>query len=254
MYIFDFITQDEVDELPDDDPNSAFVAFVRIAQRRLSERIKMYEGVEDGWREVNEAQQSFMNIVVAAAKRFEIEPFLSMEVPTVKNFTSEDDRQFRADLDHYITQLILDNSSRARRDSVSMTPDLKSKIRTYIFHLRDVIEKSDDLGKDKREILLRRLREFEDELEKKRVNLVAVAVLAITFASAPGGIWASGEMANKLVGNIVEAIGYAKMADDATRKLALPGEKSVAITGPRSEPSFKKISIKRDSLDDEIPF
>jgi hypothetical protein len=38
MIIFDFITQDEIDDLPDDDPQAAFVSFVRIAQHRLGER------------------------------------------------------------------------------------------------------------------------------------------------------------------------------------------------------------------------
>jgi hypothetical protein len=38
MIIFDFITQEEIDDLPDDDPQAAFVRFVRIAQRRLRDR------------------------------------------------------------------------------------------------------------------------------------------------------------------------------------------------------------------------
>jgi hypothetical protein len=36
MNIFDFFTQEELDDLPDDDPQAAFIAFVRIAQRRLN--------------------------------------------------------------------------------------------------------------------------------------------------------------------------------------------------------------------------
>ena len=81
MNIFDFITQDEIDDLPDNDPDAAFVSFVRIAQRRLGDRVKELDGVQDGWRDINEAQQGFMNITVAAAKKFGIEPFASMEVP-----------------------------------------------------------------------------------------------------------------------------------------------------------------------------
>ena len=254
MHVFDFIKPEEIDDLPDDDPQAAFVTFVRIAQQRLGEHIKQFEGVEDGWREINEAQQSFMNIVVAAGKRFGIEPFAAMEVPTVKNFSHEDDRQFRADLDHYITQLVLANSSRARRDSVFITPDLKTTIRTYIYHLRDIIEKSDDLGPDKREILLRRLADFEAELDKKRMNLVAVAILAITFASAPGGIWSSAELATKLVNNIVQAVGNAKIADDATRRLSAPGDTPVAISGPRADTTFGRPPKSKNDLDDEIPF
>jgi hypothetical protein len=38
MLVFDFVTQEELDDLPDDDPQAAFMDFVRIAQRRLGEQ------------------------------------------------------------------------------------------------------------------------------------------------------------------------------------------------------------------------
>ena len=183
-----------------------------------------------------------MNITVAAAKKFGIEPFASMEVPRLKDFNSDDDRQFRTDLDHYMTQLVLDSSSRARRDSVFITPDLKSIIRTYVYHLRDLIEKSEDLSSEKRELLLRRLAEFESELDKKRLNLLAVTALIITFASAPSGMWSSVEMANKLISNITRAVGDAKAADEATRRLP-SAERPFAITGPRLDDLKPHFSI-----------
>lgn len=253
MNIFDFITQDEIEDLPDNDPHGAFVSFVRIAQKRLGDRVRDLDGAEEGWREVKEAQQSFMNITVAAAKKFGIEPFASMEVPRLKDFDSDDDRQFRSDLDHYITQLVLDVSSRARRDSVFITPELKTTIRTYVHHLRDLIEKSDDLSSDKREILLQRLTDFEAELDKKRLNLLTVTLLVITFASAPGGVWGSIEMANKLVSNIARAVGDAKAADEATRRLP-SAEPQFAITGPRPGDLKPAPKSRRDDMDDEIPF
>jgi len=252
MNIFDFITPEEIDDLPDNDPRTAFVTFVRIAQKRLSARVKELDAVSEGWRDINEAQQGFMNVVVAAAKRFEIEPFSSMEVPRVKDFDHDDNRQFRADLDHYMTQLVLESSSRARRDSVFITTELKATIRAYVHHLRELIEKSDDLGSAKREILLRRLAEFEGELDKKRLNLITVTMLVIAFTSAPGGVWSSVEIANKLVSNIVRAVGDAKEADDATRKLPTV-DQPMAITGPRKSESTA-VRGRGSDMDDEIPF
>jgi hypothetical protein len=56
MHIFDFITQDEIEDLPDDDPQAAFVTFVRIAQRRLGDHTaKIDASDEPGWREPEEA-------------------------------------------------------------------------------------------------------------------------------------------------------------------------------------------------------
>jgi hypothetical protein len=255
MNIFDFITQEEIDDLPDDNPQAAFVTFVRIAQRRLGERTSTIDANDrSGWEELQEARHGFMNVAIAAAKKFGIEPFASIEVPRLNEFDSDTHRQFRADLDHYMTQLLLDSSSRARRDSVFISQDLKATIRTYIHHLRDVIEKANDLGEAKREILLRRLEEFEDELGRKRLNLLAVTLLVITFASAPGGIWSSAEVANKLLGNILRVVGDAKTADDATRRLP-SWETPLAISGPRPrDPSLVKPKAGKRGLDDDIPF
>jgi hypothetical protein len=247
MIIFDFITQEEIDDLPDDDPQAAFVAFVRIAQRRLGERTaKLDTRDESGWEELSEARHGFMNVVIAAAKRYKIEPFSSLSVPRLTKFNSDVHRQFKADLDHYLTQLLLDNSSRARRDSILVSPELKSTIRTYLFHLRELIEKATDLDGARKQVLLLRLSEFEAELDKKRLNLLAVTVLAITFLGAPGALWSSADVASKLLTNILRVVGEAKSVDDATRRLP-SSEAPMAITGPRPEET-------RSDLDDEIPF
>ena len=83
-----------------------------------------------------------MNVVVAAAKRFEIEPFVSMQVPRLDKFKENDHRQFIADVDHYVTQLMLDNSIRARGDSVVILPKSKDRIRSYIHGLRQCLEQA----------------------------------------------------------------------------------------------------------------
>lgn len=104
MNIFDFLTQDEIDNLPDDDPEAAFTSFVRHAQRRLNERTEQLEQ-ENDWRLIEEARYGFMNVVIAAGKKFEIEPFATLEIPRLEKFSADVHRQFKADLDHYLTQL-----------------------------------------------------------------------------------------------------------------------------------------------------
>jgi hypothetical protein len=158
VIIFDFITPEEIDELPDDDPRAAFTMFVRIALRRLGEYSAQLDTKdENDWERLNEAQHGFMNVVVAAGKKFKIQPFAKLEVPRLDKFGSADHRQFRADLDHYLTQLVLDNSARSKRDSVFITTELKTTIRTYVFHLRKLIEESPDIEEAKRNSLLRHL-------------------------------------------------------------------------------------------------
>jgi hypothetical protein len=184
MLIFDFITQEEIDDLPDDDPQAAFMAFVRIAQRRLAEQTAKFDSSD--WQVIDEARNGFMNVVIAAAKKFGIEPIASIDVPRLQDSTAETYRQFKADIDHLFTQLLLDNSSRTKRDSVLISSDLKTRIRAYAFRLRELIEKAEDLDNAKRQVLLHRLSEFEAALDKKRLNLLTVAMLALAFANAPG--------------------------------------------------------------------
>lgn len=253
MMIFDFITQEEIEELPDDDPRLAFMTLVKIAQRRLGERTAELDGNDHGaWEQLQEARHAFMNVIIAAAKKYEIEPFASLSVPRIDDFKTDVHRQFKADLDHYITQLVLDNSSRAKRDSVTISPQLRTTIRTYIHHLRQAIDRADDLSEARREILLRKLAEFEAELEKKRLSLMAVTLMAITLLSAPGGLGATAEIATKLVTNILRTVGEAKMADDETRRLPSSAA-PMAITGPRpKDPEL--IAPPSGGIDDEIPF
>ncbi|BAL78926.1 hypothetical protein [Bradyrhizobium cosmicum] len=258
MQLHEFIKADELEALPDDDAHEAFAQFVRIAQTRLSERIEALSKHDDqqSWQQINDARHGFMNIVVAAAKKFEIEPISSLMMPRNQEYDDQTFRQFQSDLDFFVTQLVLENSARAKRDSVSVSSDLKAKIRTYLHHLRDAIEKS-DLDEDKRGKLLDQLDAFEAELEKRRLPLMTVTLMVIALASAPGGLWSTGEAAQRLVASIFKVVGEAKNADDEARKRLIPVEPPKAIAPPRApEGERKPIPRRRASndLDDDIPF
>ena len=138
-----FVSQDELDDL-DDDPRIAFMTLVNHAQRRLAEQTERLDPRDElQWEQREELYHSFMNVVIAAAKQFEIEPFVSMEVPRFSDFKHNvDHREFKAVLDHYITQLMLDNSIRVKRDLVAILPNSKDRIRSYVHGLRQCIEQA----------------------------------------------------------------------------------------------------------------
>ena len=254
MNIFDFVTQDEMDDLPEE-PQMAFMEFVRHAQNRLNERTKELDTDDQAqWQLLEEARYGFMNVVIAAAKRYGIEPFVSMQVPRFDKFGFEVHRQFKADLDHYLTQLVLDNSIRKKRDSVLIPPETKDKIRKYLHALKSEIDKA-DLTDAKRSALLDKLATFEKELDKKRLSLLAVTTLAMSILAAPGGIWASYEIVAKLTQNVLQTVGEAKAADDEIRKLP-SSEKPKQLLPPREDLSLPEPppSFRRDEMDEEIPF
>lgn len=249
MNIFDFVTQEELDDLPDD-PNMAFTAFVRHAQRRLAEQTAKLSGDDrDSWEELQEARHGFMNVVVAASKRYQIEPFASLEMPRVGQFNADVHRQFKADLDHYMTQLLIDNSVRGKRETVFIDPKAKDRIRGHLHGLKTCVDNS-NLPDSKKSILLKKLAEFEAELEKKRLNLLAVTMVTLDLLTLPGSIWASVEMVHKLTTNVLQVVGEAKAIEDETRRLA-PIAPPVALSAPRKEAPSTAAS---SDLDDEIPF
>lgn len=258
MSIFTFLDQDELDDLPED-PQIAFMTLVRNAQRCLHEETaKLNPNDQYEWQQIDELRHSFMNVVLAAAKRLEIEPFMEMEVPTLSAFREEDHRQFRADLDHYLTQLMLDNSIRNKRDSVEILPKSKDRIRTYIHNLRACLEQA-NMTEAKREALLKKLDQFEQELEKRRLSFLAVTRITLEVLAIPGALWASAEIANRLVANLMQVVAEAKAAEEETRQLppiappkALsPPRRSLPPEPPRSprpQPTFDT------DLDDDVPF
>lgn len=251
MSILNFVTQEQLDDL-DDDPRTAFMELVNFAQRSLNDQVNHYSSQdEDGWRSIEALRHSFVNVVVASAKRFEIEPFSSMEVPRIRK--NLDYEQFKADLDHYITQLVLDNSAKSKRDSVIILPDSKEKIRTYVRELRGCIEKS-NMKESKREALLKRLDELEKELDKRRTSTIAVAKLVYDILAVPGTMWASYEISQKLASNISQQVAISVDAEKTSKPLV------EARTVPALSPPRKALGFNSgrggfaDDLDEDVPF
>jgi hypothetical protein len=72
----------------------AFMQLVNAAQRTLATKIEALDPDNQyEWQKAEELRYSFMNVVVAAANRFEIETFHSMGVPQNANFRDGDHRQ-----------------------------------------------------------------------------------------------------------------------------------------------------------------
>ncbi len=256
MQIFDFINQDELDELPEDE-NAAFVEFVRIARVRLQERLSSLNGNNDNdWDAIQDARHGFVNCVTATARQLKIEPFASMDVPRIKELDYEDYRQFIADVDYYLNQMLFTVRSASRRESVALSEEARTSIRTKLYHLREAIEKS-DYDVRTRARLRARLDEFEIDLDKRRINYVAIARFAVEVLALPGALSASYDVTAKLVNQIMHTVGNEKINEDERRRMP-PLEKPAALIPPRVEEKKKSDTelgrgFSRD-LDDEIPF
>ena len=107
MNIFDLVSKEELESLPED-PRQAFSEFSRFAYKRLNEHISKLDLNESyGWAEANEARSGFMNVVLGAARNFGVDPFAKMEMPRVEEVGEKEYKQFKADLDHYMGNYIV---------------------------------------------------------------------------------------------------------------------------------------------------
>ena len=256
MNIFDLVSKDELDALPEE-PRQAFAEFARHAYRRLNEHIGTLELNESyGWAEANEARGGFMNVVLAAARNFAVEPFSKMEVPRLANIGEAEYKQFKSDLDHYMTQIVLETTFQRRRDSIEVADNAKSKIRSYLHAMKEAIDKS-SLSESKRKSLLQKISDFEKDLDGRRISLAAVALLVLSIATLPGGVAATGDVIGSLANKIIRVVAEEKAAQDAQIKLPFNSEPKPLLP-PRTSNQLmlppKTSGWETDSLDDDIPF
>lgn len=256
MNIFDFVTQEELDGLPDD-PRSAFGEIVRIATARLAGEVSRHDTDDNnGWEAINEARHGYMNTLIGVAKSYDIEPFASLEIPDVKDHGTEDYRRFKARLDHFTAQLVIGNAIKVQRASVHIAPNVKDSIRGYIHGLKEAIDKS-NLSEAKKASLRSKLAAFEAELDKRRMNLMALTYLIVDVLGLPGSVWASYELVQTLTNKTITAVHDQKSIEDEQRALA-PPEPVKQITdariAPPPPPTPHRGPKESYDLNDDIPF
>ena len=143
MTILNFVTQEQLDSLDMDDPQSAFMNLVNFAQRSFSAQTSKLDLDErNDYEKREDIRHNFMNVLATSAKRLEIAPFVTMDIPRRSEFNDSRFRDFKDDLDSYVTQIMLDNSMKSKKNSVEILPQSKDKIRSYVHGLRECVEKS----------------------------------------------------------------------------------------------------------------
>lgn len=248
MNIYDFITEAELDDAPDDS-RDAFAFLINIAQKRLGEFISAVDD-NDNW-SFESAHYDFFNLAVSLAKSFGIEGLATYELPSSQNFNMDYFRTFKADLDHVVTQIIIAKSVRGKRGSVSIPDASKERILNYTRALREAVDAS-EFSDSKKSDLRAKIAAFEEALDKKRLKLGDATAIAFAILAAPGSLWASYEVVSKLTTNILQVVGEAKSIEDQNKSIP-DWDSPVALIPNRRNEGDKK-SKEQGDLDDEIPF
>jgi hypothetical protein len=171
-------------------------------------------------------------------------------MPTIEDHDDRNYRQFRHDLTHYITQIMLTTADRDRSGSVPLREETRQSLQTYIFHLREAIDRT-NLPDWKKVELNKKLDDLEKELGRRRVRIAVVAGIVMTILAAPGDLVSSYDAVVRVTNSIMREIGQAKIADNEQRKISF--DEPVALLPPRKEEP-KAQEFAGDEMDDEIPF
>jgi len=254
MSLFEILSHEFVDNLPED-PRLAFSKIVQEATAYLArKRNEVDESESASWYVYETAEHSAMNVIIASAKRLGVAPFDTMEVPIRTRFGTSDFAQFKSDLDHYLIQMLLDNSIRARVDRIEASETHRDAIRKYLNAIKSHIEQA-DMTDGKRAKLMDKLAEFEAELQKSRLPVFAIARVLLELLSLSCNVLAlsDSQTFQRLVSQAFYAVAVAKSVDDERRPLP-PTEPPAMLMPPRRPDEEEPRPLESYDLNDDIPF
>jgi hypothetical protein len=239
MSLFEILNHDFVDDLPED-PRLAFSKIVQEVNAYLArKRSEVDETESASWYVYETAEHSAMNVIIASAKRLGIAPFDTLEVPIRTRFATNDFAQFKTDLDHYLVQMLLDNSIRSRIDRIEASETHRDAVRKYLNAIKTHIEQA-DMTDGKRAKLMDKLAEFEAELQKSRLPVFAIARVLMELLSLSCNVLAlsDSQTFQRLVSQAFYAVAVAKSVDDERRQL--PPTEPPAMLMPPRRPDYGK--------------
>ncbi len=252
MNIDEFVSFEEMQDAPAGE--AGFAHLLVLAQRRLAAHTRdISTEHEEGWREIEDARHSFMNLVLGLAQTYGVEPFKSMALPSLRAFDHEQHHAFKRQVEYYLIQVMAGDAIAAKSDAVDISADAKKALRKHISGLKLAIDKA-EIHATKRAALHKKLAELEAQLERDRLNVWAytrVIVDVMTIASGAITI-ADSDTFKKFLAGSLWTVAEAKAVEDAVRRLPADPPKPLMID--RRPPQRPRPEDYVSNLDDEIPF
>lgn len=179
----DLWTDEEWADLPDDDID-AFARLVNIARPRFRAHLESYENDEQRM----SLQHAYMTHLMGVAQERKVIPFLTRQMPYLRNFNDDHIVDFESDLNMFLAKARSRASKRVAEGMVNLTTREAGVLRLHLGTLRQKLNDTPmETWRKKR--LMSKLAEFEAELVKGRVDLAKVSMLAATLITLPGGVY-----------------------------------------------------------------
>jgi hypothetical protein len=233
------------DDLPDD-PEEAFLFLESLFRTRCAQQLP--DNRDDNYFPAEEYLE-YMSRTLAAATELEIDSLSSWRLPSAVDFSVDDYRNFRRDVEHVRTVLQIRHSRRVKGYSVALDPATKEKIRHYVFQIRAVVDRL-DIDEWKKRSLFDKLGAFESEVNNDRTRFEFFGTVVIYASEVLGAAAEKAEPAREWIDSIARLLWGADTVE-RTKRLPPPQERR-RIEPPKERPSPQRQN--RRSLDDDIPF
>ncbi|MGT2502176.1 hypothetical protein ACVOMS_17620 [Bradyrhizobium guangxiense] len=237
MNEFDF-GNDPYSDLPDDPED----AFLQLEAHFKDECERTLRSLDQNDR-TDVVYVDYMAKVLGAINALGLEGNFKSEVPSIGDVDYSTYLNFNKDVTHYRTVLRIRRSLREQGYSVQFDEIAKSKIHHHLDQILELFNKL-EIEEEKRERLISRLNDLQNEVSLKRTRFDRLAALSIEVASVAGEFVEKSKMLD-----LLGAISRVFWGAQTEKQKRLPPPE----TQKQIEPPRPKIE-KKSPMDDDIPF
>ncbi len=239
------ISEEALANLPDDPE----LAFVKLEKKFREEMNANLEHAENNSL-IEAAYRQYMNHTSAIAQALGLDILKEWQKAGETGNVFDIQRNFVADVDHYIIQIQIAHTRRSRGYSVALDPATKAKIRHHLSQIKETVDRL-EVPQDKKDRLYDKILALEGEVDRDRTRFDAYSALFLEAASTTGKAARKLKPLMKLLQPIT--ILFANAKDTENTQLRLPP----APTLKRLEPPQLKLPSPEPpapDLNDDIPF
>ena len=254
MNIYDLVTAEELQSVPDD-PSQAFGYLARLSQVRYRERLSKID-ISDPFSSfaTNDIRVGFAKTLIGIAQAYDLNPFANSYSKIDDNGSdsntdlSDELIKFERDLPVFLAKLEIHNIKTRNQNHIPISIISREKIRSHIDSIKILLDKT-DISRKRKEHLYSYLLKFESEITKPKLNIADAGILFIRVLeiTASMTVIADSESIRKITNAIVMEVSKASIEDKEDRLLTIDQPK--LLLPPPEQPEAYLISD-----DSEIPF
>jgi hypothetical protein len=230
---------DPFEDLPED-PEDAFL----VLEEHFREECELALRNASQDERTDVIHVAYISQVLGAITALGLEAEFKSEVPSIENVGYNTYLDFNKDVMHYRTVLRIRKSQRRLGYSVQFDETAKRKVHHHLDQVLEIFNKL-EVEDTKREKLISRLNDLQNEINQPRTRYDRFAALSIEVSTVIGDV-----VDKTKVLDLLDAVARVFWGAQTERQKQLPPPKQ-----PRIEPPNPKIGRKPSSdMDDDIPF